>query len=101
AILGGALMAVVLALFEYGGQWAWLLGWMAVTAITLLLVFLAPAVILPLFNKFTPLEDGELKRAILDYAKTQKFPLAGVFVMDGSKRSTKANAFFTGFGKTK
>jgi STE24 endopeptidase len=101
AILGGALMAVVLALFENGGPWAWLLGWIAVTAITLLLVWLTPAVILPLFNKFTPLDDGELKNAILGYARAHEFPLAGVFVMDGSKRSTKANAFFTGFGKMK
>lgn len=101
AILGGALLAVVLTLFEIGGAWAWLYGWLSVTALMMLLVFLAPAVILPLFNKFTPLAEGELKGAILAYAQAQNFPLAGLFVMDGSKRSTKANAFFTGFGKTK
>jgi STE24 endopeptidase len=54
---------------------------------------------MPLFNKYTPLEDGELKTAIEHYAKEQKFALAGVFKMDASRRSTKSNAFFTGFGK--
>jgi STE24 endopeptidase len=61
----------------------------------------APTWILPLFNKFTPLEDGALKNAILSYAARIRFPLENVFVMDGSKRSSKSNAFFTGFGKRK
>jgi STE24 endopeptidase len=56
---------------------------------------------MPLFNKFTPLEDGELRARILAYAEKVGFPLAGLYVIDGSKRSTKANAFFTGFGRTK
>jgi len=56
---------------------------------------------MPLFNKFTPLADGELKDKLFTYAKTIDFPLTRVFVMDGSKRSTKSNAFFTGFGKNK
>lgn len=101
AILGGVLLSIVLVLFENGGTKVWVYVWVAVTILMLLLFFLAPAVIMPLFNKFTPLEEGELKRAILDYARSHDFPLAGVFVMDGSKRSTKANAFFTGMGKTK
>lgn len=66
-----------------------------------LLMFVAPVVIMPLFNKFTPLEDGELKTAIEDYAKKQNFKMKGVFKMDGSKRSAKTNAFFTGFGKSR
>jgi STE24 endopeptidase len=56
---------------------------------------------MPLFNKFTPLESGELKSAILSYANSIKFPLENVYVMDGSRRSSKSNAFFTGFGKHK
>jgi STE24 endopeptidase len=56
---------------------------------------------MPLFNKFIPLEEGELKEAILSYTKSTQFPLRGIFVMDGSKRSSKSNAFFTGFGKNK
>jgi STE24 endopeptidase len=56
---------------------------------------------MPLFNKFVPLEDGELKASIMQYAADVRFPLSGIFVMDGSKRSSKANAFFTGFGRRK
>ena len=61
--------------------------------------FIAPTWIMPLFNKFTPLETGELKSAILSYAGSINFPIENVYVMDGSRRSSKSNAFFTGFGK--
>jgi len=61
--------------------------------------FIAPVVILPLFNRFTPLEDGPLREAITAYAKRRKFPLQGVYTMDGSRRSNRLNAFFTGFGR--
>jgi STE24 endopeptidase len=67
----------------------------------LIIQFVAPAWIMPLFNKFTPLEEGELKSAILAYANNIKFPLKNVYQMDGSRRSTKSNAFFTGFGRHK
>lgn len=56
---------------------------------------------MPLFHRFEPLEDGELRAAILDYARSVSFPLEGIYVIDGSRRSTKANAFFTGFGSNK
>jgi STE24 endopeptidase len=62
-------------------------------------MFVAPVVIMPLFNKFVPLEEGDLKESIEAYARSQKFKLKGIFTMDGSKRSTKTNAFFTGFGR--
>ena len=101
AIFGGAFLAIVLALFERGGEWVWLPVWAITSALLVSFVFIAPAVILPLFNKFTPLPDGELKSAIFRYGEEHDFPIAGVYVMDGSRRSTKANAFFTGFGKTK
>ena len=94
AILGGLLGAIVLGLFEYAGTFAWLYGWVATSVISLILVFIAPAYIMPLFNKFTPLEDGPLRDAILDYAKHNDFQLQDVSLMDGSRRSTKANAFF-------
>ena len=100
-LIGLPLLAVVLSFFEYAGSNAWWYCWFAVTVFTLLLQFVAPTWIMPLFNKFVPLEDGELKRAILSYAKKIKFPLDNVFMMDGSKRSTKSNAFFTGFGRHK
>ena len=100
-ILGTPLMACVLALFEYAGTYAWLYCWAAVTLYTLAVEFIAPTWIMPLFNKFTPMEQGELRESILDYARSVNFPIQNVFVMDGSKRSSKSNAFFTGFGRNK
>jgi STE24 endopeptidase len=99
AILGGGLLALILWFFESSGPMAWLYCWVAVVAFQIFVTFIAPVVIMPLFNKFTPLPEGELKDAIQQYAKKQNFELQGIFSMDGSKRSSKANAFFTGFGK--
>jgi len=99
AVIGGILLSVVLWFFEKAGPWAWLYCWVAITLFQLFLMFIAPVVIMPLFNKFFPLEEGDLKNAINDYAGAQNFKMKGVFTMDGSKRSTKSNAFFTGFGK--
>jgi STE24 endopeptidase len=62
-------------------------------------MFVAPVIIMPIFNKFEPLEDGPLKKAIKDYADSQGFRMKGIFKMDGSRRSAKTNAFFTGFGR--
>ena len=100
-LLGGPLLAGLLAFFQYTGDYAWLYAWAATTAFTLIVQFIAPTWIMPLFNKFTPLEDGELRQTIMDYAKKVNFSLQNLFVMDGSKRSSKSNAFFTGFGKNK
>jgi STE24 endopeptidase len=100
-ILGGPLLAGLLYFFQSLGEMAWIYAWLATTLFTLIVQFIAPTWIMPLFNKFTPLEPGELKDAILDYARRLKFPLKGVFMMDGSKRSSKSNAFFTGYGKNK
>lgn len=100
-LLGAPLLAGVLAFFEYAGPQAWLYCWLATTLFTLFVQFIAPTWIMPLFNKFTPLAEGELRTAILNYAKSVNFPLKNLFVMDGSRRSTKSNAFFTGFGKNK
>ena len=99
--LGIPLLAGILAFFEYAGSYAWLACWITVTCYMLIIQFIAPTWIMPLFNKFDPLEDGELKSAIFDYARSVRFSLQNVFVMDGSKRSAKSNAFFTGFGKNK
>jgi STE24 endopeptidase len=97
-LLGAPLLSAVLAFFEYAGSNAWWLCWTAVTIYMLGVQFIAPTWIMPLFNKFTPLENGELKTAIMSYAGSIKFPIENVYVMDGSKRSSKSNAFFTGFG---
>ncbi len=99
ALLGGPLLAAILWLFEASGPMAWLLCWGAAVAFILVVQFLAPVVIMPLFNTFTPLADGELKEAITHYAAAQRFALQGIYTMDGSKRSTRANAFFTGVGR--
>ena len=100
-LLGAPLLAAVLAFFEYAGSNAWWYCWIAVSVYMLGVQFIAPTWIMPLFNKFSPLEPGELKSAILGYADSIQFPLENVYMMDGSKRSSKSNAFFTGFGKHK
>lgn len=99
AILGGLILTAILWFFETTGDLAWLYSWFGVLAFTLVVQFLAPVVIMPLFNKFTPLEEGELKDAIYEYAQKEGFKIKGIFTMDGSKRSTKLNAFFTGLGR--
>jgi STE24 endopeptidase len=100
-VLGVPLLAGVLAFFMYAGPYAWLYCWVAITLFSLALQLIAPTWIMPLFNTFTPLAPGELREAILTYARTVKFPIDDVYVMDGSKRSSKSNAFFTGFGRHK
>ena len=101
ALIGAPLLGGILALFEYAGYHAWIYCWIAVTLFSLILQYVAPTWIMPLFNKFTPLEGGELREAILSYARSVDFPVKNVLVMDGSKRSSKPNALFTGFGRNK
>ncbi len=100
-VIGGPLLAGVLAFFQYAGNLAWLYCWIVTVVFLLFIQLIAPTWIMPLFNKFTPLEDGDLRESILSYANKVKFSLQNVFVMDGSRRSSKSNAFFTGFGKRK
>jgi STE24 endopeptidase len=100
-IMGVPLLYAILWFFEYAGDIAWLYCWIAVTVYSLFIHYVAPNWIMPLFNKFEVLGDGLLKDAIFDYAESIKFPLENVYVMDGSRRSSKSNAFFTGFGKNR
>lgn len=100
-VIGGSLLAAILSIFEYAGPGAWLYCWVAVTIFILIMQFIAPTWIMPIFNKFKPLEEGELREAIIEYAASVDFSLENLFIMDGSKRSGKSNAFFTGFGKHK
>ncbi|MEJ2642901.1 MAG: M48 family metallopeptidase [Desulfosarcinaceae bacterium] len=100
-LLGTPVLGAVLWFFAQAGSHAWWLCWLAVSCFTLGIQFVAPTWIMPLFNRFEPLAEGELKAAIFDYARRIGFPLAKVMVMDGSKRSSKANAFFTGFGRNR
>ena len=98
-VLGAPLLAAVLAFFEYAGVNAWWYCWLAVVAIMLLIQYIAPTWIMPWFNRFDPLQEGALRDAIMDYARRIDFRLENIFVMDGSRRSSKSNAFFTGFGR--
>jgi STE24 endopeptidase len=100
AFFGLPLLAALIWIFQ-SVPMAWLWGWLLVTVFSLALTYVAPTWIMPLFNKFQPLKDGQLKTEIHLMAEKCEFPLQEVFVMDGSKRSSKSNAFFTGFGKTK
>jgi STE24 endopeptidase len=100
-IIGIPIFSLIIWFFLKFGKGAWLNVWIAITCIQMLLMYIAPTFIMPLFNKFSPLEDGELKEKIESYAKKYNFKLKGIFTMDGSKRSAKSNAFFTGFGKNR
>lgn len=100
-LLGGALLSALLAFFEYAGTRAWWYCWIMTSGVALIMQYVVPTWIMPLFNRFAPLENGGLKDAIMNYARSIDFPLENIFVMDGSKRSSKSNAFFTGFGQHK
>lgn len=100
AILGLPLIALLLWVFESYPN-AWIYAWLATTAFILIMSYVGPAIIMPLFNKFTPLEDGELKTEVTAMAERCGFPFKEVSIIDGSKRSTRSNAFFAGFGKNK
>ena len=101
ALLGGLVLGGVLWFFTHAGPLAWLYAWAALAVFQLVMIYIAPVLILPLFNKFTPLEDGDLRRALDAYAASRHVRLSGIFKIDGSRRSTKSNAYFTGFGRTK
>jgi len=100
-VLGIPLFCLIWVFFRYAGDWAWFLGWISFSVISLGLTYLAPQWLLPLFNKFEPLKDSPLRRAIESLAESLEFPCQDILVMDGSRRSSKSNAFFTGFGKNK
>jgi STE24 endopeptidase len=96
--IGGPLLAALLWFLSSTGPYGWVYAWGVVTAVMLLLQFFAPRYLMPLFNDFEPLEEGALRESIFSYADAVDFPVNEVYVMDGSRRSNKANAFFTGFG---
>lgn len=100
-LLGGGLITLVTWLYLKTGANFWWYTWMVFTVLTLFLTLFYSNLIVPLFNKQTPLEEGSLKEKLFAYASKQGFKLDNIFVIDGSKRSTKANAYFTGFGPKK
>ena len=101
AAIGIPLFAGVLYFFEYAGDLAWLYVFLFLTLATLFIQVIAPVWIMPIFNKFTPLDEGGLRDAIVDYAGKVNFTFGNIYVIDGSRRSAHSNAFFAGFGKTK
>ncbi len=101
AVLGLPLLALVLWLMDAGGRLWWLWTWGALVVWQLFLMAIAPNVIMPLFNKFSPLEDESLKARVQALMQRAGFQAKGFFVMDGSRRSAHSNAFFTGFGANK
>ena len=100
-IIGGAALWVLLYLINTIGENFWWYFWIVIAALIVFTNMFYTSLILPLFNKLTPLEDGDLKQAIEAYSQQIKFPLDNIYVIDGSKRSNKANAFFSGIGKKK
>lgn len=100
-LLGGGIIALIVWFYQVTGNQFWLYAWGIVTAFTVFMNMFYSKLIVPLFNKQTPLEDGELRTKISAYAASVGFNLEKIFIIDGSKRSTKANAYFSGFGSEK
>ena len=100
-IVGGLLISILLISIIYFSNNFWIYFWVIMSLFTVFINLFYTSLILPIFNKLKPLEDGSLKDKIYNYAKSVNFPLSNIFVIDGSKRSSKANAFFSGLGKSK
>jgi len=101
AVLGGGILALIIWFYETTGAHFWLYAWGIVTLFSIFLNMFYARLIVPLFNRQTPLEEGSLRNQIEHYAAQVGFQLTNIFVIDGSKRSTKANAYFSGFGREK
>lgn len=101
SLLGGGILALVIWFFQWAGSNFWIYAWALVAVFSIFMNLFYSRLIVPLFNKQTPLEEGGLKSKITTYAEKVGFELQHIFVIDGSKRSTKANAYFSGFGREK
>ncbi|MGI9551181.1 MAG: M48 family metallopeptidase [Aurantibacter sp.] len=101
SIIGGGILALVIWFFYWAGSNFWVYAWAVVAVFSIFMNLFYSRLIVPLFNKQTPLEEGGLKTKITTYAEKVGFELKNIFVIDGSKRSTKANAYFSGFGSEK
>ncbi|MGM0580498.1 MAG: M48 family metallopeptidase [Bacteroidota bacterium] len=101
AIIGGILLSVLVLLILWLGQSFWWIFWLVIVILMVGANFFYTSWILPLFNKLIPLEEGSLREKIMAYGTSVNFPIENIYIMDGSKRSSKANAFFSGFGKRK
>lgn len=101
ALVGGGLLALLIFLYGLLGDKFWLAAWGVVAAFSIFMAMFYTNLLLPIFNKLTPLEDGDLRKAIEAFSAKVGFPLTNIMVLDGSRRSTKANAFFSGLGHKK
>lgn len=100
-LLGGGVLALLMLIYNETGAYFWLIAWAVMSGISIFMLMFYSNLIVPLFNKQTPLEDGELRTAIQEFCKKVDFGLDDLYVIDGSKRTTKANAYFTGLGSKK
>ena len=100
-LFGGGILSFIIFQFEMIGNKFWIIAWIFISGLSIIINGLYAQIIVPLFNKQSKLEEGELRTEIEKYAKKVGFDLSNIFVIDGSKRSTKANAYFSGFGKQK
>lgn len=101
AIIGGGILALIIWFYNTVGDNFWIYAWIAISLFTLFITMFYTSLIVPIFNKLKTLEDGSLKDAITSFCHDTEFKLDNIFVIDGSKRSTKANAYFSGLGKKK
>ena len=101
AVIGGGLLSLIVWFYQLTTSMFWIYAWILVTVFTVFMTMFYSSLIVPLFNKQTPLEEGELRDAISAFSDKAGFKLDNIFVIDGSKRSTKANAYFTGLGPKK
>jgi STE24 endopeptidase len=101
AFIGGGLLALIIYIYQLTTTSFWIYAWLVISGFSVFMVLFYSNLIVPLFNKQTPLPEGELKSAIKEFSSTVGFRLDNIYVIDGSKRSTKANAYFTGFGAKK
>lgn len=101
AVIGGGILALIIYIFQLTQQHFWLYAWAIITIFSVFMNMFYAKLIVPLFNKQTPLEESSLRHKISEYAQSVGFNLEKIFVIDGSKRSTKANAYFSGFGNEK
>jgi STE24 endopeptidase len=101
ALIGGGLLALIILIYQKTQNMFWIYAWILVAAFSIFMTMFYSNIIVPLFNKQTPLEEGELRDAIQEFSEKAGFKLDNIFVIDGSKRSTKSNAYFTGFGAKK
>jgi STE24 endopeptidase len=101
AIIGGGLLSLIIYIYNLTPEYFWLLAWAVITVFTVFMNMFYSTLIVPLFNKQKPLENGELKDAIMNFASSTNFKIDNIYVIDGSKRSSKANAYFSGLGPKK